>query len=46
MVHRSYVQIRGVVVDLPVVVGRAVVFNNCGARFFFHKANLRHLELL
>ena len=35
MVHRTYVKIRGVGADLPLVVGRTVVLNNCGARFFF-----------
>ena len=46
MVHRTYIKIRGVGADLPLVVGRTVVLNNCGARFFFHKANMRHPQLL
>jgi hypothetical protein len=46
MVHRIYVTIRGVGVDLLVIVGRTIVFNNWGARFFFHKANMRHPQLL
>jgi hypothetical protein len=46
MVHRTCVKIHGVGADLPLVFGRTVVFSNCGARFFFHKANMRHPQLL
>jgi len=46
MVHRSYVNIRGEGADLPLVVGRTVVFSNCDARFFFQKANMHHPQLL
>jgi len=35
MLHRNYVKIRGVGADLSLVVGRTVVFSNCGARLFF-----------
>jgi hypothetical protein len=46
MVHGNYVKIRWVGADLRLVFGHTVVFNNFVALFFFHKANMRHPQVL